>query len=313
MNRDMGISIYRVTSALALCASVALYIFVTVTIIFILSGFFRNTGITGSWEFATTEEYFFRTLSFIYFFLGTITMFMATPLGDMIIVQLLTGARDPDFNDPVEAKLIPIIDDIKLKYLKKFEEPLNINIHVIDSPEFNAWATGHSSISIYRGALEHVSDEELSGVICHEIGHLHYRDGSFNSLFATMSILKARIPSPLYMAGNSKSSGDPVSSVFGFIIFLIIISPLIPAIILFIPLIKIHFITADKGIWAQEYRADKFASDMGFNEGLISFLELIASLDNRSETGWLVRYKHSHPATRNRIKELRLLSVTKRL
>lgn len=53
-------------------------------------------------------------------------------------------------------------------------------LHVIDSPALNAFASGMSessyAVTLTTGIIEHLNDEELEGVIAHELTHIRNRD-----------------------------------------------------------------------------------------------------------------------------------------
>lgn len=51
------------------------------------------------------------------------------------------------------------------------EDGLKLNFAVYESPEVNAFATPDGSIRVFSGLMDVMSDDELRGVIGHEIGH----------------------------------------------------------------------------------------------------------------------------------------------
>src|SRR3989344_1910342 len=73
------------------------------------------------------------------------------------------------------------------EYLYRMVENLAITaglpspkIYIIESAQINAFATGrnpkHAAIAVTRGALEKLQNEELEGVLAHELAHIGNRD-----------------------------------------------------------------------------------------------------------------------------------------
>ncbi|NOY68004.1 MAG: zinc metalloprotease HtpX [Deltaproteobacteria bacterium] len=64
-------------------------------------------------------------------------------------------------------------------------------IYVIPQEALNAFATGRNPenavIAVTRGLLEYMNEEELAGVIGHEMGHIKHRDILIGSIAATMA------------------------------------------------------------------------------------------------------------------------------
>ena len=64
-------------------------------------------------------------------------------------------------------------------------------IYIIDEDQPNAFATGrnpqHAAVAATTGLLRHLSREEITGVIAHELGHVKNRDTLTMTVAATLS------------------------------------------------------------------------------------------------------------------------------
>src|SRR5262249_22349754 len=64
-------------------------------------------------------------------------------------------------------------------------------VYVIDEDQPNAFATGrspeHAAVAVNSGLLRHLSREEVTGVLAHELGHVRNRDTLTMTVAATLS------------------------------------------------------------------------------------------------------------------------------
>lgn len=110
-------------------------------------------------------------------------------------------------------------------------------IYIIEDTAINAFATGRkpelSSIAITRGAIEKLENEELEGVIAHEISHIKNYDILFMTLVAVL-VGAIVLLSDIFLRGRFFKGGDDRKDGGLFLIIgivLAILSPLIAELI----------------------------------------------------------------------------------
>lgn len=64
-------------------------------------------------------------------------------------------------------------------------------IYLIDSPQINAFATGrdpqHAAVAVTTGAIQKLANEELEGVLAHELSHIGNRDILISTVVVVMA------------------------------------------------------------------------------------------------------------------------------
>jgi heat shock protein HtpX len=80
-----------------------------------------------------------------------------------------------------------------------------------DSP--NAFATGrnpsHASVAFTHGILETMNDQEIAGVIAHELGHIAHRDILISSVAATIAAAITQLAYlSMFMGGRRSDDGE---------------------------------------------------------------------------------------------------------
>jgi heat shock protein HtpX len=90
----------------------------------------------------------------------------------------------------VSREQLPRVYSVVERLTQKIGIPMP-KIYVIPSDSPNAFATGrnprHASVAVTRGILELLTDEELEGVLAHELGHVNNRDILISSIAATIA------------------------------------------------------------------------------------------------------------------------------
>ena len=100
------------------------------------------------------------------------------------IALLSSGAR------PVTREELPRVYEVLERLTQKVGLPMP-KVYVIPTDSPNAFATGrnpaHAAVAVTQGILGLLSDEELEGVLAHELGHVRNRDILTSSIAATLA------------------------------------------------------------------------------------------------------------------------------
>jgi heat shock protein HtpX len=91
---------------------------------------------------------------------------------------------------PVTREQLPRVYSVVERITQKIGLPMP-KIYVIPTESPNAFATGrnpaHASVAVTHGILGLLNDEELEGVLAHELGHVNNRDILISSIAATIA------------------------------------------------------------------------------------------------------------------------------
>jgi heat shock protein HtpX len=101
-------------------------------------------------------------------------------------------------------------------------------VYVMENPQPNAFATGrnpqHAAVAVTTGLLNTVNQDELAGVIAHELGHVKNRDTLLMTVTATIAGAISMLANFGFMFGGRSNSNNNI----GFIgtLALLILGPL---------------------------------------------------------------------------------------
>ena len=198
-----------------------------------------------------SNQYFIQTMPFV--LAGTGIWFLIAWAGHAAFIRLATGSKP--------------LDRIENKRVYNLVENLCISqgmtmpkVYIIEDDSLNAFASGISarsfSVSLSKGIIEKLDDEELEGVIAHELSHIKNRDVRllivsiiFVGIFSFLAEMAFR---SLRFAGSGKKSKDSKGS--GAIILIAIVITAVAYLIA----IMLRFGISRK----REYLADAGAADM---------------------------------------------------
>jgi heat shock protein HtpX len=185
------------------------------------------------------------------------------------IALAMSGAR------PASREELPRIYEAVERLTAKARIPMP-KIFVIPSNSPNAFATGrnpsHASVAVTEGILGVLNDEELEGVLAHELGHVRNRDILTSSIAATLAGAITMIARMAFWAGifggGRRDRDDEGGGAAGLI--MMILAPFAAMLI---------------QLWVsrtREYAADASAAELTGNpQGLARALEKISGVSQQ--------------------------------
>ncbi len=192
-------------------------------------------------------------------------------------------------------------------------------VYIVENEQPNAFATGrnpeHAAVCVTSGLLSRVNDDELAGVLAHELGHVKHRDTLTMTIVATVAGAVSMLANFAFFLG-----GDRRNNPFGLAGILLVM--------LFAPLAAVLVQMAISR--SREFDADKAGAEIsGRPLWLASALEEIEHAAQRIENvgaeehpatahmfivnplhgGGLATLFSSHPSTAERVARLRAMAA----
>ena len=221
---------------------------------------------------------------------------------------------------PVTREQLPRLYQVMERLAAKARIPVPA-LYVVPDMAPNAFATGrspnHASVAVTQGLLQIMNDDELEGVIAHELSHVRNYDILTSSVAATIAAAVTFLSRFGMFFGGGSRDDDREGGGFAAIL-MIFLAPL-AAFLLQLFLSR-----------TREYAADETGVRMvGYPNGLISALEKLGAYNKRIPTtaispstsalcivkplfgaGTLSSLFSTHPPLEDRIAALRQMTVT---
>ncbi len=245
--------------------------------------------------------------------LAVVMNFFSYFFSDKMALAMYSAQRlAPDQNSAVYARVYPIVAGLT----QRMNIPMP-KLWLIPDNSPNAFATGrnpqHASVAFTAGILNTMSDDEIEGVVAHELGHVLHRDILISSIAATIGTAITFMARMGFFFGGSRDDDERGGGWSG--ILMLILAP-IAAMVIQMAISR-----------SREFDADAASAKYTGNPGkLISALQKLESysrqipMDAAPSTAHLfiiqpftgqsfMRLFSSHPPTAERIRRLEELSA----
>lgn len=202
-------------------------------------------------------------------------------------------------------------------------------IYLIDSPQINAFATGrdpkHAAVAITTGAIQKLQNEELEGVLAHELSHIGNRDILISTVVVVMAglisilsdiILRATFHGSFEGDRDNRGGGGGIVLLIG--LFAAILAPIAAMIIQFAVSRKREFLADASGALLTRYpdglanALQKIGQDetsMRYAHNGTAHLFIANPFKGKESLSWFAKLFSTHPPLEERIRILRGMRV----
>jgi heat shock protein HtpX len=191
-------------------------------------------------------------------------------------------------------------------------------VYIVDNPQPNAFATGrnpeHAAVCVTTGLLQRVDQEELAGVLAHELSHVKNRDTLTMTLTATVAGAVSMLANFAFFFGGAGRSRNPLG-----LIGMLIVTLLAPIAAMLVQMAVSR---------TREYEADRMGAEIsGRPLWLASALQRIEASAQRIDNpaadanpatahmfiinplhGGMAGLFASHPSTEDRVARLKAMA-----
>lgn len=128
---------------------------------------------------------------------------------DKVLLSMY-GARQ------VDAQSAPELYNLVARLAEKAQLPMP-KVFITENPQPNAFATGrnpeHAAVCVTTGLMSQVSQEELAGVLAHELGHVKHRDTLTMTIVAVMAGAISMLANMAFFMGGDRDRNNPLGMV----------------------------------------------------------------------------------------------------
>src|SRR6202167_1760272 len=216
----------------------------------------------------------------------------------------------PQEHPEVYARVVPIVQSLT----QRMGLPMP-KLWLIADPSPNAFATGrnpeHASVAFTAGVLQLMNDQELEGVVAHELGHVKNRDILTSSVAATLAAAITFLARMAFWFGPRRNDDEEGGALGG--ILMMILAP-IAAMLIQMAISRSREFDADAASAKYTGSPDELISALGKLEQGIQRVPMDATpatahlfILNPFSAGGLSKMFSTHPSTEERIARLQAM------
>lgn len=199
-------------------------------------------------------------------------------------------------------------------------------IYIVNSQQINAFATGrdpkHAAVAVTTGALQKLENEELDGVLAHELSHISNRDILVSTVVVVLAGIIAMLADWVLRVsffGGSRDDEHGRGGLFMVIgLLAAILAPLASMLIQFAVSRKREYLADASGALLTRYpeglagALEKIGHDsahMATAHNATAHLFISSPFKGRESASWLAKLFMTHPPLADRIKILRGMKI----
>ncbi|MGL5080872.1 MAG: zinc metalloprotease HtpX [Microcoleaceae cyanobacterium] len=160
--------------------------------------------------------------AFIGLILAAVTNFSSWFFSDQIALKAYQA-------QPVTAQQAPELHDMVRRLCDRANLPMP-GVYIIPTQSANAFATGrdpeHAAVAVTQGIMSILPEDELEGVIAHELSHIRNRDTLTQAVAATVAGAISSLAQFALWFGGSRNRQNPIS-----LLLTVILAPLAATVI----------------------------------------------------------------------------------
>lgn len=251
---------------------------------------------------------------------GVSLLIALSPIGEFVL-RLQTGCKKIKREDHRQI-IMPLFEEVYAKAKETTPSlPNGIKIYMSADGAPNAFATGRRTICVTRGLLK-LPPEQIKAILAHEFGHIAHRDtyllqgvlvGNFIVTVLVILLKIGAIIATLFAEILTATENTLMGRVFRMVLLTLAHLAIFVGFSVFMWLwTKLGVLLCMKTSRGNEYEADRFSSNCGYNKELIAAFETLAE-DGEAPKGIFATLASSHPDFDDRIAHLQSLAKNQTL